>query len=305
MHDVDPPLDLLRALRDVGTTAPALERLQDTIDRALTRETRRRYRRWHVRRDALLLGLSAAVAVAVAFAAVIVLHGHPTTSPNIGSRPSAIVPTHPFEPSVAARHALQRQLASFQAHSYCISPTRYTNRAQQILRRLGWSGWRVIVEAAGPRGAPDTGACTQIPVLDRGVPSLSSLLNTHAHEVILVRGQPPSVDRAIGSILPSLITTTGRRCFTTPALKTHVQAALRTAAATARLTPGFAQTQEPLGIQYDAGRQQRYDQGCSVVITMGMPAGSLRQIDVWTTQKNAPPLAPGLGEPPPGAYRHR
>jgi hypothetical protein len=301
MRELDPTLELLRALRDVGTTDPPLDRIKDTIDRALERETRRRHRGWRVRGEVVFIGLSAAVAVAVAFAAVIVLH-HRQGSPEVTSRPSTIAPPRVFRPSRTARRALERELESFQARSYCVSRTRYANRAQQILTRQGWTGWRVIVEAGGPRGALGTGACARIPVLDRGIPSLSSLLNIHSHQVILTQGEPPSVDRAVGFIFPSLSTTTGRRCFTTPALKALVRTAMRTRAATARLTPAFAQTQEPTGLQFDAARQRRYSQGCAVLITMGMPAGSLRQLDVWITQKNAPPLPRGLGEPTPASY---
>ncbi|HWF26060.1 MAG TPA: RNA polymerase sigma factor, partial [Solirubrobacteraceae bacterium] len=71
---------------------------------------------------------------------------------------------------------------------------------------------------------------------------------------------------------------------------------------TVRSRPAFAQTQEPTGLQFDAARQRRYSQGCAVLITMRMPAGSLRQLDVWINQKNAPPLPRGRGEPTPASY---
>jgi hypothetical protein len=132
---------------------------------------------------------------------------------------------------------------------------------------------------------------------------VGGLFNLGTHPVILADGEPPSVDQARGEMLPWLFNTSGRRCYSYSSLKSTVTRLVAGHRATAGLTPAFAQTQTPLGIQFGRGRQVRYQQGCAVIGDMGMVAGSLTQLDVWVAQSSAPPLAHGLTEPRPSSYR--
>ena len=121
--------------------------------------------------------------------------------------------------------------------------------------------------------------------------------------LILNQAQPPSVDRARGQMLPGLIAASGRRCYSYTSLKSAVRSLAAGYRSTALLRLAFARTQTPLGIGYGDGRQQRYQQGCAVVLDMGMAAGSLSQLDVWIAQSTAPALRHGQGEPRPSSYR--
>jgi hypothetical protein len=303
MREADRSLELLRALGEIDAVPPALDVLEDRVAKALAGETRRRPRRSPPRSSAIAIALSAAVTIAVAAVALTVKSHRSTRSTPAAPRPTLHQP--PLHPSAAKRHALARDLESFQATRYCISPASYIHRAQQILDDQGWTGWTVIVEGAGALNALGSGHCAQIPPGDGGQPDIriGTLFNLDTHTLILNQAQPPSVDRARGQMFPGLMAASGRRCYSYSSLTSLIKSLVASHRSTAHLTMGVARTQTPLGIEYGAGRETRYQHGCAVILDMGMAAGSLTQLDVWIAQATAPPLPHGLSEPRPSAYR--
>ena len=303
MREADRSLELLRALGEIDAVPPALDVLEDRIAKALAAEGRRRSRRWSPRSSVIAIVLSAAVTIAVAAVALTVLSHRSSSSTPAAPRPTFHQP--PLHPSAAKRRALARDLGSFQATRYCISPASYAHRAQQILDDHGWTGWSVMVEGAGALDALGSGHCAQIPPGDGGQPDIriGSLFNLHTHTLILNQAQPPAVDRARGQMLPTLIAASGQRCYSYSSVKSAVSRLVAGDRVTERLTLAFARTQTPLGIQYGDGRQERYQQGCAVILDMGMAAGSLTQLGIWIAQSTAPPLPHGLSEPRPSSYR--
>ena len=305
MREADRSLELLRALGEIDAVPPALDVLEDRVAKALAGETRERPRRSSPRSSVIAIALSAAVTIAVAAVAVTVLSHRAPSSTPAAPRPTLHQP--PLHPSAAKRHALARDLESFQATRYCISPASYIHRAQQILDDQGWTGWSVMVEGPGPLplSALGSGHCAQIPPGDGGRPDIriGTLFNLNTHTLILNQAQPPSVDRTRGQMFPGLMAASGQRCYSYSSLKSAVTRLVAGDRVTERLTLAFARTQTPIGIQYGDGRQERYQHGCAVILDMGMAAGSLTQLDVWIAQSTAPPLPHGLGEPRPSSYR--
>lgn len=207
-----------------------------------------------------VLQTGAPLAVCVRAESIAVFPGPADTCARLGLRP---VP----ETYAAARDrlaVLSRELRELEDGRDCIEPDRLARRAQAVLGRRRWEGWRAIVG----RGDLSGGPCgwIHLPGGD-GRATLGGALDAERRELLVSAGPPRSLFRRLygeGSAADRLFEASGERCFTVEELRSHARDRLGghgdEVAFVVDTTPQPASEQlEP------PARQQRYDEGCAVV----------------------------------------
>jgi len=155
---------------------------------------------------------------------------------------------------------LSVEIGALEASADCIAPRSLARRAQALLDRSGWTGWRAVVrrDTAGPCGriALPTGG----PALD-----VSGALVFDRRELRVGTGAPYALGRMLYGERPlaaRLMDSSGERCFTPRDLRHHSRAVL-------------APTGKPVSFRYghlprDSGiespRGDRYERGCAIVV---------------------------------------
>jgi hypothetical protein len=208
----------------------------------------------------------------------------------------------PLLASYAAAQAkvqqLGRELTALQMSAYCVAPARFAARAQQMLDRLGFAGWRVEAGATAREEAHVIGGghCASLPgnVMSRR-PNIMYAVDPDQRVLTFDLGPPPALSRLVQSLQVSMQRATAARCWSQEGLRAYVRRRL----AAHHLATAFALTAEPA---YGDVRGHRYQQGCPVVGLMRTAAGTLGLIDVWLFQPGAA-APPGHGLPPQRAFR--
>jgi hypothetical protein len=208
-----------------------------------------------------------------------------------------------------AQHRVRRlahELTALQASAYCIPPPTFASKAQKILDRLGWSGWRVqagatVHEEANVIGGGD---CAVLPggAYAPNPPDIMYALDADHRVLSFDLGPPPTLTRLVQSLALSIEHRTASRCASADALRRYVTRRL----GRHHLAAAYAVTAEPQGEVFDdgpdAGRQARYEQGCPMVALLRTAAGNLRLVDVWIYQRGAV-TPPSHGLPPQRSFR--
>jgi hypothetical protein len=193
--------------------------------------------------------------VACAGEAVLVFPGRPGTCERLGFEPL------PAEYASARNRVrkLERALAALEASADCIPLPEFAERAQGVLDRLGWTGWRVDV-----RGNLDRGPCgSALAFAGDGSESIEGSL-TEEHRLVVT----PSPSRSTIELLYradspaiSLMDATGERCYTVAG----VQELARRRLAEAGRPLTFTESSLIGGAEIADARGDRLEEGCAVI----------------------------------------
>jgi hypothetical protein len=164
-----------------------------------------------------------------------------------------------FAPARARVRDLSAELRAIEGSADCIEPERLARRAQAVLDRQRWNGWRAVVrrDDGSPCGwihLPGGDATT----------TLGGALDTDGRQLLVSTGAPRSVFAELygqGSIGDRLFVASGARCFTIATLRSAARRAFapKGREVRLRLTGPLTDGAEIMGPQ---GR--RYEQGCAV-----------------------------------------
>ena len=177
---------------------------------------------------------------------------------------------------------LERELLALQTSADCIPPEELARRAQALLGRLGWSGWRTNL-----RREVQDGPCGAILQMG-GTPRLTiaGALDYPGRELMVTGGLPRSLSTLLYGT-PSkrgaatwLVDLSGRRCYTEAGLRSYVA---RELSSTGRRI-GFRTAPLPAGVGLSGPRGRRYREGCAVLDGIG-PAPDFRGLAVGILQK--------------------
>jgi hypothetical protein len=174
---------------------------------------------------------------------------------------------------------LQEDVAALEATADCIPPRELARRAQALLTRAGWRGWRAIVRANDP------GPCGRI--LQRGGRAELSLGGALLADVrrLEVKGGPPrSLDRQLfgrHSLNVRLMDASGEECFTVAGL----EALARREVGTTGRTLGFKLGHMPANTGLFGSRGRRYAEGCAVAVgaypVYPKPGDVAIEVEIW------------------------
>jgi hypothetical protein len=173
---------------------------------------------------------------------VTVFPGPPETCERLG-----------LKPLPAGYDAARRKVARLRADvarllraADCVPPATLARRAQRVLDRSGWDGWRA--EVTGGRGP-----CGWVAVSD----------GLRGRTLPIRRRAPRSLERLLEARYERLLALSGRRCFTVRSLRRRVRREL-------------APANRPIAFRLDVGplprwtdldplaRNRRFEQGCAV-----------------------------------------
>jgi len=196
-------------------------------------------------------------------------------------------------------HALQQALAADYSRADCTPPQQLVQEAQADLQRLGFAGWKAVVGTSTAFNVQYAGPCGDFPGTGSAISNVGSALDATNHTVMILSGAPGSIQRLAQRTFTPAQTATGRRCYTLADAQQLVHHLLDTAAG--RTVPvKFALTQEERGAQIsDGGRQQYYNQGCTIVVDFGT-ASDGQTFLVLLQNKAGAPLYDGAA--PDSAY---
>jgi hypothetical protein len=154
---------------------------------------------------------------------------------------------------------LSRAIAAIEERTDCIPPRELARRAQALLERTGWTGWRTRTEAG------DGGPCGWIRRLGGadGLHLGSAALRTDIRELRVAAGPPRSLHTLLyGSraVSARLFDVSGERCFTVPGLRRRALELLAASGRKVRFRYGHL----PRATGLMPPRGDRYDQGCAI-----------------------------------------
>ena len=165
-----------------------------------------------------------------------------------------------YQPAQRKVARLARDVGALEAAADCIPPRVLARRADALLERTGWTGWRTVTR----RG--DGGPCGRI-LARGGTPALtvtSALLPDAAQ--LTVRGGPPASldDMLFGerSLAVALMDLSGERCHTLPELRAQARRVL----APTRRPLTFEVGRMPAAQGMEAPRGDLYAQGCAIAV---------------------------------------
>lgn len=223
---------------------------------------------------------------------VMVADGRPNQCERLGLRPLP-----PGYAKASSRVALlERSLERLQRGRDCIASGVLLNEVRRLLGRLGFVGWQPEVATTPP--FVSAGPCAQFPGSDTQPSDPYLALDPTRQAVMIGMGPPLSVERLIDVVEPRLLGQSGSRCLSLNEARTLAREELARRGWGVR----FAITRELLGEQFNGARQQRYDSGCAVVVTV-QAATAQRTMEVWLNNRSAPALPQGEAGPTAGAYR--
>jgi hypothetical protein len=191
-------------------------------------------------------------------------------------------------------HALERALGALQRGHDCLPPSVLVREVRNTLARLGFVGWRpapILISSSG-------GRCGQFPGTDTQPSDPYLALQSSNRTVLIGRGPSLSIGRLIDRVEPKLISRSGAECLTAQTARAITRAAF----ASSPLRPRFATSAALKGQGFDGMRQQRYDYGCTVIVTT-WPITNDRYVDVWLNARGARPLRFGQAGPPANTYK--
>jgi hypothetical protein len=200
-------------------------------------------------------------------------------------------------------HSLQQALTSDYDRSDCMSPKQLAREVNADLQRLGFVGWRAVIDTGDASEQEYVGPCGDFPATGGAISSAAAALDAGNHTVEIGTGPPRSVQQIAERVMPVLSAGVGR-CYTLTGAQRLVRDILDKAAG--RTTPArFAVVRAPSDAQAMLGPQLRhyYDRGCTIVVGLGTtPDG---QTFLVKLENNAAAQAPdnGNGPIPDSAYK--
>jgi hypothetical protein len=181
-----------------------------------------------------------------------------------------------YSAAITQIHALQQALTADYDQSDCISPSQLAQDANADLQRLGFTGWHAVIDTTSAAGAEFAGPCGQFPASGSAISTANAALEADNHTVMIEIGAPRSVLQLAESVTMPTIDASGQQCYTLAGAQQLVHDMLDKAAG--RTVPvEFAVTKEQTGTTAmdgsgsaaTDGRQQQYDQGCTIVSGFG------------------------------------
>jgi hypothetical protein len=176
---------------------------------------------------------------------------------------------------------LERDLAAVEATADCIPARELVSRAQAVLDRSGWEGWRAVSRPG------DGGPCGAILTRDgTGKAVTGGALRADIRRLEVHHGPPRSLEERLygaQSLNARLMDASGARCFTIAELEAL---ASRMLAATGRpLT--FKLGHLPANTGIEPPRGTRYEEGCAIAIDAApvYPAPGKVEIEVELWRK--------------------
>jgi hypothetical protein len=204
---------------------------------------------------------------------VAVLPGGPRLCPRLGLEP---LPAE-YASARAGVVELGRRLAAVEASADCVPLDEFVERAQRVLDRLGWTGWRVQVRhdlGRGPCGST-------LAMNGDGSRSIEGALSQERARLIVT----PSPRRSTLELLYApggpgtrVMDASGDRCYSAGELEQLVRDRLPAGGRT--LT--FATAARPAGSDIAGARGERLDEGCAVIVGFS-PTSDDRgiEVEIW------------------------
>ncbi len=160
---------------------------------------------------------------------------------------------------------LQRDVLALETSVDCLPPRAYAARLQRLLDRTGWVGW-----TAQLRDGRADGPCGTVTGRGGGIDRTVAGAFDGKAKVIHVRSDVShTLDKLLVSTALRLFRRTGERCFTTAELTSAVRRAIAPAGAKLRVVVSAL----PDGGTIVAPRGTRYEEGCSVLGSVGPEPG--------------------------------
>ncbi len=180
-----------------------------------------------------------------------------------------------YTAAITEIHALQHALMADYDQSDCISPSQLAQDANADLQRLGFTGWHAVID--GATTAEFAGPCGEFPATGASLSTADAALNASNRTVMIEIGASRSILRLAESTIEPTIDASGNQCYTLSGAQQLVHGMLDKAAG--RTVPvEFAVTKEQpyatamggSGRRATAdGRQVYYDQGCTIISSLG------------------------------------
>lgn len=173
-----------------------------------------------------------------------------------------------YHSTIIQVHALEKALTADYNKSDCVAPQQLAKEANGDLARLGFTGWRAVIDWGGAAGMDEMGHCGQFPLSGTSISDAAAAVATNGTVRIEI-GEPRSILRLQMSTVWPIINGSGDRCYTLAGAQQMVRSVLDKAAG--RTVPvKFAVTREQAGAVVADGLgssrpQTRYDQGCTIV----------------------------------------
>jgi hypothetical protein len=201
---------------------------------------------------------------------VAVLPGGPRLCARLGLEP---LPAE-YATARARVRALERELAALEASADCAPLDEFTARAQRVLDRLGWTGWRVKVRddlGSGPCGSA-------LGYNGDGSRSIEGSLLADERRLIVTPGPRRSTLDLLDGPGVRVMDASGERCYTVDGIERLVRD---------RLPAGgralsFTTSSRPAGTGIVGARGDRLDEGCAIIVGF-MPTPDDRGIvvEIW------------------------
>ncbi len=181
-----------------------------------------------------------------------------------------------YTAAVAQIDALKQALTADYNQSDCISPSQLAQDANADLQRLGFTAWHAVIDTAGAAGAEFAGPCGEFPANGASISTADAALDATNQTVMIEIGASRSILQLAESTTEPTIDASGEQCYTLSGAQQLVRDMLDKAAG--RTVPvKFAVTKEQPGstaMDGDGsaatdGRQQQYNQGCTIVSGLG------------------------------------
>jgi hypothetical protein len=208
--------------------------------------------------------------VACAGEAVLVFPGGPGTCERLGFRP---LPPE-YETARARVLVLERELAALEASADCVPLDDFTERAQRVLDRLGWAGWRVLVRddlGKGPCGSA-------LGYNGDGSRSIEGSLLADEHRLIVTPGPRRSTLDLLDGPGVRVMDASGEHCYSVDGIERLVRDRLPARGRRLSFTTGS----RPEGTGIMGARGDRLDEGCVIIVGF-MPTPDDRGIvvEIW------------------------
>jgi hypothetical protein len=202
---------------------------------------------------------------------VAVLPGGPRLCERLGLEP---LPAE-YASARARVLELERALATVEASADCVPVRVFAARAQRVLDRLGWTGWRVDVRedlGRGPCGSA-------LAMNGDGSRSIEGALSQEAHHLIVTPGPRRStLDLLYGGPGVRVMDATGARCYSVAGLEQLVRDRLPVGDRALTFTVGS----RPAETEIMGPRGDRLDEGCAVIVGFS-PTDDDRgiEVEIW------------------------
>ena len=201
---------------------------------------------------------------------VAVLPGGPGLCAKLGLEP---LPPE-YKTARARVLVLERELAALETSADCVPLDEFARRAQGVLDRLGWTGWRVEIRddlGSGPCGSA-------LGYGGDGSRSIEGSLLADERHLIVTPGPRTSTRELLDGPGVRVMDASGDRCYDVDGIKQLVRDRLPAGGRTLRFDLGT----RPEGTGIMGARGDRLDEGCAIIVGF-MPAPDDRGIvvEIW------------------------